>query len=132
MATPLAKDQGAEKWIVFVDDIPQMVSIVQKMFDQLGLRARCFNDADAAMDFICGAPESVGLLITDQSMSPVTGLQLIDRIQSCSCLPPSILATSVQSDVAISEYKDRGVSALLRKPFTLHELEQVVIDYAVT
>lgn len=132
MATPLATDQGRKKCIVFVDDIPQMIAIVQKMFDQLGIHARCFNSADEAIAFICQSPESVRLLITDQSMSPVTGLQLIDQIQSRCNLPPVILATSVQSEVAISEYKDRGVSALLRKPFTLHELEQVVIDYAVT
>ncbi len=132
MATPLAMDQGSEKCIVFVDDIPQMVAIVQRMFEQLGLNARCFDCADEAIAFICRSPETVRLLITDQSMSPVTGLELIDKIQSCCNLPPAILATSVQSDVAISEYKDRGVSALLRKPFTLHELEQVVIDYAGT
>ncbi|MEL6302647.1 MAG: response regulator [Pseudomonadota bacterium] len=132
MATPAATDQGTKKCIVFVDDIPQMVTIVQKMFEQLGLDARCFNNTDEAIAFVCESPESVGLLITDQSMAPVTGLQLIDKIQSCCNPPPAILATSVQSDAAISEYKDRGVSALLRKPFTLHELEQVVIDYAGT
>ncbi|MEL7022377.1 MAG: response regulator [Pseudomonadota bacterium] len=130
MATAKSEEQGKQNLVVFVDDIPQMLKIVSRMFDEMGVTGRCFNDPDAALEFVRDHKEAVRLLITDQSMQPKTGLQLVDELQSQGVNPPVVLATSVQSSAALDEYQSRGITALLRKPFTLQELEQVISNFA--
>ena len=131
MGTRHWPDQASGYEVVFVDDMPQLLQIVMRMFEQLGCAGRCFQDPGEALEHIESRGEHVALVITDQSMGAMSGLELIDALQGLPVTPPSVLATSVQSEAVLAEYRSRGVCALLRKPFSLTELGEVIGAHAV-
>lgn len=66
------------------------------------------------------------LMITDNSMPEMTGIQLIQKLRSAGFELPVILASgSVPADLK-DKTPDLKVSAVLPKPFVLGELIQVV------
>lgn len=128
-ATPDSEVRDANL-VVFVDDTKQLVTIVQRMFDQLGIMGRCFNYPTEALAFVREHLAEVRLLVTDQSMTPITGLELIAEVRQLTDILPIVLATSVHAEVAVEEYQERGVTAVLRKPFTVQELATMIGELA--
>lgn len=128
-ATPNSEIRDANL-VVFVDDTKQLVTIVQRMFDQLGITGRYFNCPTEALAFVREHVAEVRLLVTDQSMTPITGLELIAEVRQVTDCLPIVLASSVQAEVAVEEYHERGVTAVLRKPFTMQELATMIGEVA--
>ncbi|MEO0575878.1 MAG: response regulator [Pseudomonadota bacterium] len=119
-------DDNAAQEIVFVDDMPQLLAIAEGMLSKLGHPVRCFANPLDALAYIGKATSEIGLLITDQSMPAMTGLELIGAVRELPCELPSVLSTSVPEPAAVDDYLARGVNAILPKPFTMSELEAVV------
>ncbi|MEL6868960.1 MAG: response regulator [Pseudomonadota bacterium] len=119
-------DQAAEQEIVFVDDMPQLLTIAEQMLKKLGHKVRCFANPVDALTYINDAADQVGLLITDQSMPCMTGLELIGAVRELPARPSTVLSTSVPEASTVADYLAHGVDAVLPKPFTMSELETVV------
>jgi len=119
-------DDNAAQEIVFVDDMPQLLAIAEGMLSKLGHPVRCFGNPLEALAYISKAANKIGLLITDQSMPAMTGLELIGAVRELPTELPSVLSTSVPEPAAVDSYLAHGVSAVLPKPFTMSELEAVV------
>jgi CheY-like chemotaxis protein len=74
-------------------------------------------------------PGAYDLVITDQTMPRMSGLQLAGRIAHLSPAPPVVLYTGYADDVRGHELEAARVKDLVRKPVEPSELRAVVAGY---
>lgn len=115
-----------KKHIVFVDDMPQLLQIAEAMLVKLGFRVTAFASAAQALDFLSDSSTRVDLVITDQSMPDMSGIDLVKAVSALPSAPPVVLATSLHYADRIDDYLDLGVLCLLPKPFSISDMQNVV------
>ncbi|MEM7611275.1 MAG: response regulator [Pseudomonadota bacterium] len=112
--------------IVFVDDMPQLLQIAEAMLERLGFRVTGFVSSSKALEFLQANLADVDLVITDQSMPDMTGIDLVQAVIRMPEAPPVVLATSLMYVDRIEDYRELGVHHLLPKPFSLSDVEHAV------
>ena len=115
---------SAPKYILVVDDDDGVRELVARSITKVGYRVDTARDGEEAWSALCVA--AYDLLITDNSMPKLSGLNLIRRLRAVSPEPPCILITGGPS---IPELPSRGVihhSAILAKPFSCEELIEMI------
>jgi len=109
------KPCGSES-ILIVDDEPQVSSMLAKMLGRIGYKVDCFNSAPEAIEAFRRAPHSWSLVITDQTMPQMTGLELAKRILAQSPNLPVILCSGYTDSVPAEMVTAAGIKAFLTKP----------------
>lgn len=66
--------------------------------------------------------ENFDLLITDIQLPGISGLELVDSLESFKISLPSLIITAYGDATVISEIKRRGIANFLAKPFSTEEL----------
>ncbi|WP_161604768.1 response regulator [Roseiconus nitratireducens] len=111
-----------EKEILYVDD----EATALKYFGQLfGTEFRISRAAsgEEAWDYIRQNPDRIAVLITDQRMGPVSGVQLMERVRTCYPRIVRILITAyTQLDYAVKAVNEGGAFRYLTKPFDEQEM----------
>lgn len=108
-------DPGAPP-LVYVDDEPALCRVMKLVLEQAGLRVVCFSDPGEALAFM--EREPVALVMCDQRMPHMTGLELLARVRQDV---PYVLVTGDYSFRAEAE-ADPRVRAIVEKPFKYAEL----------
>lgn len=113
------------KRILLVDDDTDLRQIFAELLARSGYRVDTAEDGEAGwkkLDAPGYAPDGYDLLITDNQMPNLTGIELIRRLRPGRPALPVILASGTAP--AYDEALQPGV--LLRKPFTYDRLLQTV------
>ena len=71
-------------------------------------------------------PQGYDLLITDQTMPEMTGVQLIQEIRKISSTMPVILCTGYSETVSEDSAHYYGVTEFLMKPINIHDLAKTI------
>lgn len=109
------KPPGSEA-ILIVDDEPQVSVMIAKMLGRLGYKVDCFNSAPDAMAAFTRTPDAWALVITDQTMPQMTGLELAKKILALSPGQPIILCSGYTDTVSGDTAAAAGIRAFLTKP----------------
>jgi CheY-like chemotaxis protein len=113
------------KRILLVDDDTDLRQIFAELLARSGYRVDTAEDGEVGwkkLDTPGYAPDGYDLLITDNQMPNLTGIELIRRLRPGRPALPVILASGTAP--AYDETLQPGV--LLRKPFTYDQLLQTV------
>jgi CheY-like chemotaxis protein len=81
---------------------------------------------DEALSMLGTKPRPYDLVIADQTMPRMSGLQLAREIASLSPAPPVVLYTGYADDLHPREIEAAGVKHLVRKPVEPAELRALV------
>src|SRR6185312_6931872 len=119
------KPHGSEA-ILIVDDEPQVSSMLAKMLGRIGYRVDCFNSAPAAVEAFKREPGKWSLLITDQTMPQMTGLELAKRILAQSPNLPVILCSGYTDNISNDMLAAAGIRAFLTKPVDHANLARLI------
>ena len=68
-----------------VDDEPAIVEVLDCLLQSLGYRVTTATGSLMALDFLRDDPEAFDLLITDQTMPQMTGLELARAATAPTC-----------------------------------------------
>lgn len=117
---------GGNECIVFIDDEEPLVHIARSFLVKLGYRVHGFNDPKEAMAFMEANPGSPDMLITDQTMPGLTGLQISARVRRMRPGLPVILCTGFSNVVDKQRLDKAGVGQLLMKPVSRLNLAQTI------
>ncbi len=121
----IVPQQGTEA-ILLVDDDELLVDLGKQILTDLGyIVTTAINGHDALM-IIEKNPQQFDLIITDQSMPKMTGLELAQKIKKLNSQSLVILMTGYSSKILEGDIGKHGISAYCRKPLRLVELSQVV------
>lgn len=106
--------------VMVVDDERALVRLTKIMLERNGYRVLAYSDSRAALQAFMAEPAAVDLVITDQTMPGMTGIELARQINVCRSNLPILLCTgfSEQLDVVLSA----GVRRVLAKPVSMPEL----------
>ncbi|MEM6708122.1 MAG: response regulator [Pseudomonadota bacterium] len=116
--------------LVVVDDIVSVASFIGELLRERGFDPVVFSDSQAALAHLEDASAEVGMLITDQSMPGLTGLDLIEAARAVRPALPAILITAYANEDHHERMAALGVNALLPKPFRAADLLGAIREHA--
>ena len=117
--------QGSER-ILVVDDEEEIVSVIERMLRVLGYRVEGTPRAAEALSRFRMDPQGFDLLITDQTMPELTGLELTERIHEIRSDLPIVLMSGYSQDVTPESAIDAGIREMLAKPIGLADLASAI------
>jgi len=102
--------------VLVVDDEAMVGDMLGEMLGGWGLEVTVERSAVAAERWYCEAPGRVDLVLTDQTMPRVTGLELAQRLTLLRPELPVILCTGYGAGITDEQAARSGLCALLVKP----------------
>jgi acetyl-CoA synthetase len=136
-AEPAAAD-GAERRagpsplrgrVLVVDDEKSVAEFMSELLRTWGLEVDVAHGGDEALSMLESDPGAYDLVITDQSMPRMRGIELADRIAHLSPAAPVVLYTGTADDIARHELEAARVKELVRKPVEPFELRAIVARF---
>lgn len=114
--------RGGAETILYVDDEEYLTDMVKEMLSDFGYTVWTVNSSADALKTLLADPDSVDLLIADQTMPGMTGMALAQKIWESVPGFPVILCSGFSDLISPDEAKDRGVREFVMKPFTGNDL----------
>ncbi len=102
--------------VLVVDDEAMVGEFVAELLASRGLDVTVKSDPLEAVRWFSESPERVDIVLTDQTMPRMTGLELAQRLTTERPELPVILYTGYGDDIGAGELRRHGIAALLRKP----------------
>lgn len=113
---------GAAARVLFIDNEPYLVDVGSEMLRSLGCTVRATtNPLDALAEFAAD-PDAFDIIITDQVMPGITGLELARKAGSIRSGVPVVLCTGYDEMHSKQACEQAGVEAVLQKPVRMHQL----------
>jgi DNA-binding NtrC family response regulator len=110
--------------ILLVDDDPEIRSLYAEVLAESGYHVD--TATDGASGWRALKAHHYDVLITDNTMPGVTGMELIKKVRSEDMTLPVILASGTAPMDELSENPWIHIEALLPKPYTVAELVKTV------
>jgi CheY-like chemotaxis protein len=102
--------------VLVVDDEATVGEFLAELLASRGLDVTVKSDPLDAARWFADDPARVDLVLTDQTMPRMTGLELAQRLTTERPELPVIIVTGYGEDIGRAELRRHGVAALLRKP----------------
>ncbi|MHB8810184.1 MAG: ATP-binding protein [Desulfobulbaceae bacterium] len=112
--------------ILLVDDELQLVALGKKILESLGYRVDTTTSSLEAMRMFLARKDAYDLVITDQTMPEMTGLELAKIIVRHRPGLPIILNTGYSELITDERLKDSGICKVVMKPLDILHLAEVV------
>jgi CheY-like chemotaxis protein len=112
--------------ILLVDDEPALTLMGQKLLSRLGYQVRTTNSPVEALAIFRSKPNDIDLVITDLTMPQMTGINLARALLDIRPDLPIVLCSGFSDPVNEESLRSMGISGLLLKPLTIHELAHSV------
>ena len=116
------------KHIMIVDDEVALTTYLSEFLKQQGFKVSAFNDSKEALDYFESHIDEVDLIITDQTMPDITGLELSEKIQANSVDTPIILCSGYSDDITEKVKPNYNISAYMDKPIQSEQLIEMVVS----
>ena len=117
---------GGKESILFVDDEEMLVEWGKAVLERLGYSVTALTDSREALKVFSSDPSRFDLIVTDQTMSGMTGVQLTKELLSIRPDIPVILCTGHSETVSPDIAREVGIREYLMKPVAKQELAEAV------
>jgi len=112
--------RNAPKRILVVDDDEVLRQVNAEMLSSFGYETETAEDGAAAWEAL--QANGYDLLITDNNMPKVSGVELVKKLRSAHMTLPVVLASGTIPTEAMNWNSSLQLAAMLLKPFTMDEL----------
>lgn len=116
---------GLER-ILVVDDEELLANMLKDMLRPLGYKVTALTSSRTALEMFRETPTAWDLVITDQIMPDMTGVELAKELNQINPNFPIIMISGFSETVSRESASKLGISDFIAKPFTMRELAQVV------
>jgi CheY-like chemotaxis protein len=121
-------DIRTETRILIIDDEPLVADLGANVLLRAGYEVETFVDPLAGLARFESVPDFFDVIVTDQTMPKMTGLELVARIQLVRPNIPIVICTGHSSDVERTGTVPEVVKQVLRKPYSFEALRKAVQD----
>ncbi len=118
---------GTER-ILFVDDEEVLVDMNLSLLTSLGYTVTATTKSGDALQVIREKIVDIDVLITDQTMPGITGIELAKEALLMRKDLPVILCTGFSNDVDRESAMALGISKFIMKPYRSHEISKAIRD----
>ncbi|MCP4119897.1 MAG: response regulator [Desulfobacteraceae bacterium] len=116
---------GGDERILLVDDEPMLLSSSTNLLQDLGYRVTSCGESRKALAVFTNHPEDFDLVITDNIMPEMSGIELSREMLKIRPDIPIILVTGLLTLDEV-ELKKAGIRGLLKKPFFWEKMQSVI------
>jgi len=124
-ASPSEIPGGTER-ILFVDDEEMLAEWGETTLKRLGYQVTAMTDSTEALKAFSSNPSLFDLVVTDQAMPRMAGVQFVTEILKIRPDIPIILCTGHSDTISPEKAKELGVREFLMKPLVRQELAEAV------
>jgi PAS domain S-box-containing protein len=124
MSAPAA-ETGSER-ILLVDDDPVQLKSLARMLEKLGYKVTARASGRTAAAAFKKNPDSFDLVVTDQTMPRMSGIEMARSLVEIRPDIPIILNTGFSEKVNAETVGRNGIRAFIMKPFTARELSGLI------
>ncbi len=118
--------RGQGELVAIVDDEDLVRSFAQISLERAGYRTVSFDRAQTCLDEIRASIGDVAVLLTDQTMPGMNGMELVAEIRKLAPRLPVIIMSGYYSRIAPEMLEQMGHVSLISKPFSNEELSHAV------
>ncbi|MCB1682393.1 MAG: response regulator [Rhodospirillales bacterium] len=114
----------AELKVLVVEDQSEARAMLRNMLTELGV-TQIFEASDGkeAFSFFDSAFDLVDFIVCDWNMPGMTGVEFLRQVRSVDQEMPFLMVTGRGDFNSVTEAKKSGVTAFIKKPFSLIQLE---------
>jgi PAS domain S-box-containing protein len=116
----------AEETILLVGDEEIIVSIHKELLERIGYKVIAETNSLKALEIFRNQADTFHVVITDQSLSNLTGTQLAAEILTIRPNIPIIICSRSNEPGLNEKCRELGVEKILGKPVTLHALSSSI------
>jgi PAS domain S-box-containing protein len=117
---------GGNERILIVDDEALVYDVLPRLLGGLGYQTVAKTSGADAFEIFKDQPESFDLVLTDQTMSDMTGIELARQITQVRPDIPIILCTGFSEPLLPDEARRMGIFTVLHKPIVRSELDKAI------
>jgi CheY-like chemotaxis protein len=118
--------EGGDERILLIDDEATLVEATQNMLQNIGYRVIGVTSSKEALNIFEAQPDVFDIVITDQVMPDLTGIDLVKKITHIRPNIPLILMTGFSESVSAEESENLGIDAYLMKPVDTRKMATTI------
>ncbi len=122
----LAAEGESGRRIMVVDDEIALTSFLEELLALEGYDVEVFNDPTAALHSLHKEPLAFDLIITDQMMPQLTGVELTEEVRKLNPHIPVIMCTGYSATTNEASARQSGVDEFMTKPVNTKQLLAVI------
>lgn len=123
--------EAAEHTIMLVDDEGAILRALQRLFRREGYRILTAEGGRQALGLLSDADDPVSLIISDQRMPEMTGIELMRKIKEINPATRRILVTGYSDiNIVVDALNEGLLWKYVAKPWDHDELRQLVLKGA--
>ncbi len=115
-------ERGNGQSVAIIDDEESVALLTQQALEHYGYRPVVYNRARDCLGRLLDQPDAFQLVITDQTMPEMTGLELIKALRAVGSEVPVLMFSGYGRDLDATEFTRLKRFAFLGKPFELGAL----------
>lgn len=119
---------GKGQNILIVDDEIQVADLTGKRLEKLGYRVVKKTNSIEALEYFSCNFERFSLLIVDQTMPDLLGLEFAQEVKKIKPDIPIVMLTGYSSGITEKKCKEYGIKSLAMKPIDEKELAAIVAN----
>ncbi len=112
--------------ILIVDDEEFILDAFRALFEKTGCLVTCMESGKEALDVFNKDPANFDLLILDQRMPGMTGIELAKEVLAISPETPIILMSGYNEAVSKQVVREAGISEFMMKPPDVKALCRII------
>jgi CheY-like chemotaxis protein len=117
--------EGRGERLAIVDDHAPLAAATARLVESFGFSARVFTSAGDLLETLAREPGAFDVLVTDQSMPDMTGVDLALALRARGITVPVLVVTGLVTSVDVSAVTPPV--EVLAKPYRGEELAQVLV-----
>ncbi len=114
--------------ILLIDDEKMLADLMETMLHRLGYEVTSQTDSHEALEVFRKQPESFDLVITDQAMPGMTGLEISRRLLEIRSDIPIIICTGYSDKISKVKAESLGIKEFVMKPVDKNTISRVIRD----
>ncbi len=122
----LALPHGCGQHLLIIDDEMSLVNIGREFLEDLGYQVTGTTSSREAIEMLEKNPNLFDLVITDQTMPQLTGLELARQAKKLRPDLPILICTGQPSLLTEAELAEADILKVLGKPDIFHELADIL------
>jgi signal transduction histidine kinase len=130
-APPASPPPRGPERVLLVDDETDIADMMSIGLDRLGYDVAALNDPAEALEAISEAPHAWDIVVTDQLMPGIQGLELARRIKQIRPDLPIILCTGFSDETVGRLAREAGIHGVLQKPVEPSQLAGMIRSAAL-
>lgn len=117
---------GGNEQILLIDDEKDIVAMATEMLERFGYQVSAAYGSKEALEIFKQDPNQFTLVISDQTMPHMTGIQLAKKLLEIRSDTPILLASGFGESITPEYVRKAGIRGYLKKPYSMQDLASAI------